>query len=452
MVTYKYLHSVNEIKDKSWPKCSSAVKIVIVFPLILTNIAFAKEAIFVVGHLEKWGGLIPSIKSEIGRVYQIDDDPDIPHLEQVCTADDKRLTMLLSKVREGTRLFYQEVNVDGAIDALSQAMSSYVEKPCITANLGKQVTEICAAGVLLVRCLLYTERYKEAGEVAKIIVNMFPESLINMVDAPPEVVSYLNGLRSGLNFSAIGLIMQSKEDVKKVFVNGVQVDLENPLSLPHGIHHLNVFLNDGSVIGKKIISDNQKKDIFIDIDLARITTIGTEGVVYLDCRSEEDCLRHASMIGTMVGKDVILVLGNTSEIDVLLVKKTGEVMGKVLVVTPEDTGEWANVVVDPNSPFVRKPVWPWPWITMGVSAGILASGLLLNYTANQDAKKVSLGSNRIKDYHWHKWWAIGCYIAGGVGVATGFTLLFLKPNPKESFRIGPVSDINGTGLMFSGTF
>ena len=89
---------------------------------------------------------------------------------------------------------------------------------------------------------------------------------------------------------------------------------------------------------------------------------------------------------------------------------------------------------------VKKPHWPWPWVTGALSSAFLGTGIALNVLSNQSVNTDVSRSSALKDG------AIAGYTVAGAGLVATILLAVLRPVPEQAVTVVPSS--SGFSLVF----
>jgi len=154
----------------------------------------------------------------------------------------------------------------------------------------------------------------------------------------------------------------------------------------------------------------------------------------------------ATRVAEVTGRTVLLVQETGVGVSVSAVSRNRLVRRDMMRVVLTDKGH--DVTVARDAPFVRRPNWPWPYVSGGLGASLLVAGAVLNIKANDDAEAISAGENRVVRHRALKDAAIACYAVGGGGLAAAVTLFFLRPGPETRFLVIPSADGLRAALFF----
>lgn len=399
------------------------------------------------------GRLAEVVRAQMLRIHRVVPGLDAVALarrEPTCEGRDL-LETLLDQARAGSDLFFERTDLEGASRVLEDAVAPFFERPCLARGEEAALRAVCAGAALLVRLYLLRGRSKEAEGLARLLARVFPATMVEETQEPPEVLALIAGARAQAREVEVAVTPADRAAGAMLLVNGVSAGGQAPWRVrlpPGGSHELAVLTQSGSAYVWHGVPDGP--DLRLDLDLADRVAPGPDNALRL----------VEGVDGTAVARRLVEVSGRT-----VLVARAGDdgwvrverfAPGQAAIhellrlrARPEP-GSGVEVVVEPGGPLLSRPAWPWPYVAAGAAAGLLGAGIYLNVTANRDADAVNRGSaNRVGDYRTHRNWALACYALAGASGAAAVLLFFLKPEPRDRFVVLG-APVEGGGLVSLG--
>lgn len=387
------------------------------------------------------------IRAQMMRIYRV-----VPahsalgptHRDAACETKD---ASIVTRVRTGSDLFFEHTDLDGAAQVLDEAVTAFLERPCVLRGDEASLREVCAGAVLLVRIHLLLNRAREAQDLASRIAVVCPRPMVEASQEPPEVLDLV--LDARVWSREVGVVVQPshKTTGARVLFNGFPLDGKGPwpVRLSPGMSHEVAILTTGW--GVHVWRGTEVPTLLhLDLDLSDRVEPGPENALRLsDGLSEAEQNATVRQLADSIGRTVLFARtaseGWVRVEEVVPGRATQRELLRLRTLTSPSTG--VEVVVEPEGPLLSRPSWPWPYIAAGAAAGLLGVGIYLNVAANRDAKAVNRGeANRVEDYWTRRNWAIACYALAGASGATAIALFLLRPEPKDRFVVfgGPWRD------------
>ncbi|NOZ02152.1 MAG: hypothetical protein GXP54_09720 [Deltaproteobacteria bacterium] len=414
--------------------------------------------------------MVDAIRAEVVGLYEIASFKDYGELAGIpgaCSPERvaKRRKALLAGIREGAALFYDSTAVMAATRTLDSATNDFFAAPCLLAGDREALRETCEGAVLLVRLNLFQKKRKEASALARRIALVFGREMVDTVDVPPDVATFLADVRREVESSTALVQINVAPDATvkgaRLYRDGFQVPGASTwlVRVPEGVHEWTLVTGSGLILNRRM--DNRGKDgsLVFDPYLVGKVAAGPSGTLALVPGPDgaERAGRVAQRIADLTGATVLVARGPRAAepsgwITVRVVDKDGAAGSELIRLRPGPDGGDMEVLVDSKGPLAVRSAWPWPWVTAGVSAGFLAAGAYLNWAANQDADAINRGRNKVASYNKNRTWAIVNYALAAAGAGTAVILYFVRPKHRSRFIIGasPVED--GAALSLTGRF
>ena len=398
--------------------------------------------------------VLRTVTSEVSRTWTIaaaEGIEELPMNDGDCSVGGARETLpkVVGVLKGAINKFYVETDIEGATAQLETGVAPFLEHPCLLGRLSQERPDVLSAWVLLVRLYLSDGKPEKAAALARRLAMSFARSEVSAVDVPPEVARFLEGIRADVE-SVQGLLTVSalpREAVSGLVLDGRTLPGGGPweVMVPAGLHDLTVFQESGAAVTRRVTVGDKPLAVEFDLVLAGGIEPGPEGGLYL-AGTGRDSVEVASRVAEVTGRTVLLVQETGVGVSVSAVSRNRLVRRDMMRVVLTDKGH--DVTVARDAPFVRRPNWPWPYVSGGVGASLLVAGAVLNIKANDDAEAISAGENRVVRHRALKDAAIACYAVGGGGLAAAVTLFFLRPGPKTRFLVIPSADGLRAALFF----
>ncbi|MBM4396063.1 MAG: PEGA domain-containing protein [Deltaproteobacteria bacterium] len=374
--------------------------------------------------------------------------------DATCSAEAAGRTVppLVSKLREAQHLFFVETAVEDATEALAAALQPLLDHPCLLARLGEARSEAAAGAVL--RLHLGEGRPEKAATLARRLALAFPRAEISAVDVPPEVGRFLDGIRSDLESVSttltVGAVPATAAGGASLVVDGRKMPGGAPWSVPvpAGTHEVTVLQPGGGAVTRRVVTGDRPTSVEFDLVLAGALVAGPESsLVLLPEPSRPDAPAVCRRVAEVTGRTVLLVRDAGGAASVAAVPPSGAERPDLIRMAP--SGDGFDLTVARDAPFLRRAPWPWPWVAAGTAAGALAAAVALNVTANQAARDVNAGANRVSEQRSLKAGAIACYSIAAAGATAAALLWVFRPPPRTTFHVGPTAGGWSLGLAHS---
>lgn len=389
------------------------------------------------------GRVAEVVRAQMMRIHRVVPGPDAMDLarrEPACEGENG-LKPLIDRVRAGSDLFFERTDLDGAAQALGEAVAPFFEHPCAARGDEAALGEVCAGAALLVRLHLLRGRTREAEDIARRVANLFPAGMVEETHEPPEVLALISAARDEGREVEVAVTPADRAAGARLLVNGVLGHGDAPWRVrlsPGGRHELAVLTASGAAYVWEGVAAG--RGIRLDLDLADRVVPGPKDSLRLAEGVDPgvDGTATARRLAEVTGRTVLFARAGTDGWVRVEEATAGRDATRELLrlkAGPEP-GSGIEVVVEPGGPLLSRPAWPWPYVAAGVAAGLLGAGVYLNVAANRDADAVNRGSgNRVGDYRTHRNWAIACYALAGASGAAAVLLAFLKPEPRDRFVV-----------------
>ncbi len=438
---------------KPWPVGWSLASAVVLLLVTTPATAQVPEAILLMdGEAAQSGSgrVAEVVRAQMMRIYRVVSGPEAVALarrEPACEGQDL-LGTLLQKVRDGSDLFFERTDLEGASRVLDGAVALFFERPCLARGEEAALRAMCAGATLLVRLHLLRGQTREAEGLARLVARVFPARMVEETQEPPEVLALVAGARAHGREIEVTVSPAERVAGAMLLVNGTPANGEAPwrVRLPlGGSHELTVLTASGASYAWRGLPEGP--GLRLDLDLADRVMPGPENSLRL--AEGVNGTATARRLAEVAGRTVLFARAGDDGWVRVERFAPGQAATRELMrlrVLPEPRSG-VEVVVEPGGPLLSRPAWPWPYVAAGAAAGLLGAGIYLNVAANRDADAVNRGSaNRVGDYRTHRNWAIACYALSGASGAAAVLLLFLKPQPRDRFVVLG-TPVEGGGLV-----
>jgi len=403
--------------------------------------------------------ILEVVRAQMLRIHRVVPASTVLTLAQrrpECEPGSSRGAEALANAREGISAFFEQTDLLRATRLLEQAVSSFLDRPCILRGDEAAIQDLCAGGALLVRLYLLQGRGDEAQRLARRLTRALPVERLAATGEPPEV---------------LGLFTSPREEVRDVDGTAGPEDraagatwLAGAVSSAQGARARIQFVGPGPHVVALLTRDGRAYEwsgtldgphLSLDLELAERVQPGPSGSLQpaLETEQPDRLLDTARLVASITHHTVLLVQSDPQWVRVEEVAPDRDHPRELLRLRPvEEPRDGIEVVVEPGGPLLTRPAWPWPYLAAGVSVSFLGAGVALNILANRDAKAVNDGENRVSEYRTRRAWAIASYSAAGVSAGAAVVLFLLRPDPTERFIVFGTGPGGGGGVSLSGSF
>jgi hypothetical protein len=411
------------------------------------------------GAIAEGDGLTTLIRERLSPAFRVvapETVPGLAFLDPLCgRPGEEPLRELMDGIRRGFELFYDRALVDEAAQALDASLDRFLGAPCMVADSPGDRSDLSSAGVLLVRIHLVRGRPEAAAALARRLCKAFPAAELAKADVPPEVTGFLEGIRKDLESVAtpIAIELCDPDPVPgiRILVDGIALPQNPPweVRVAPGVHSVTLLGPDGGAWTRDVQIPQEGPRVPIDFSLSRMLESGPGGsLVVQDSLQDPEAL--ALRLANATGRNVLVTTAHgESGISVRLAAGPASFRGDLLTVRTGPSGAGEPVFLAAGL-LVEKPSWPWPWVSGGASAALLATGIVLNVQANREAAEISRGSNRVSYQRNYRAWSIATYSLSGLSAVGTILLAVFRPAPREKIFVAPTT--GGAVMGFESRF
>jgi len=346
---------------------------------------------------------------------------------------------MAERIRVGRKLFFESMDMDGAIAELDGAITLYHSSPCLGVRRPELKISVCRAGVLLTRLYLLAGQVEAASMEAGRAASRCGEAELAAESVPPETRVFIdraaNGRAAGSGNNDAPLRVVCPLSCGDVQIDGTPVQCQDegcPTAIANagpGLHTVDAPGGGSWYTGEFRLSGGEELLV-----VAPGATPRPDGAVSLDDRIGIS----PGLLVSALGVPALYLSGADSpEQWALGVTPVDGVPSRIARVLP--SGDALRFTLEPASglSIEEDRPWPWPWVSGSLAAALLAAGITMNVFSEDALDDAVEGRNTMARYEALKGGAIAGYVTSGAGLLATVLLIVLRPRADQSVLIEP---------------
>lgn len=346
---------------------------------------------------------------------------------------------MAERIRVGRKLFFESMDMDGAISELDGAITLYHSSPCLGVLQPELKISVCRAGVLLTRLYLLAGQVEAASMEAGRAAARCDEAELAAEAVPPETRIFVdravNGraARSGNDDAPLKVVCPlSCRDVQ---IDGTPVQCQDEgcltaiANVGPGLHTVDAPGGGSWYSGEFRLAGGEELLV-----VAPGASPQPTGAVSLDDGTGLSPELLVSMLGVPA---LYLSMSDSPGQWGLGVTPVDGVPSRIARILP--SGDALKFTLEPASglSIEEDRPWPWPWVSGSLAAALLAAGITMNVFSEGALDDAIEGRNTMARYEALKGGAIAGYVTSGAGLLATILLIVLRPRADQSVLIEP---------------